>query len=531
MKRQSAIVLALVLSLLTIASASCLPERAEAYTLPPPDSRGSVPASIEEQILVSDAIVLVTLKSVTPDAEFATGERQHEYYWGSSSAFVYPDNEVYYEFYRPMQVLRFLVHDYLKGTGPSEIVVEVRDYDNEHFTSLPDALAFAAKMVTGRDAAWVEPEDVAYPIGYVPTGTAVVRNPTWDDRPGVLFLQKQHQWTSENYVFSVSQPDYSYRLGHLPESESFVFSLSNFEFQEDYLYTIDTLSRAWLPAHPSQDYGEWRFITDGNEDSPLLISLSDLSARIAEIDALVQAGEGIEGYEYCLYEKITHEREMRAEESPWTPFVWQKELDSGLPKGSELYRHDWTSRDQYDRYWVTGSDAPLFENKAVDDDSDSTNGFSEIEATTRPLPMGIYQVNFHTQYGRYISCDFIPSDSYYTAEVTVQAPAGTLHEAFFDPTEADIEDVSPAEFTLRGTSTKIQSLRWDGNNVVMTLNPDVSLSGYALDFIALDGTISLSLLVDEVAADGITGTLSWSMSSRPWANGDQLMLRIREVIP
>ena len=56
----------------------------------------------------------------------------------------------------------------------------------------------------------------------------------------------------------------------------------------------------------------------------------------------------------------------------------------------------------------------------------------------------------------------------------------------------------------------------------------VALSGYVLDFIALDGSVSLSLNAAEATVDCTAGTYSWSMTSQPWEDGDQLMLRIRE---
>ncbi len=488
MKRCFPLLLPLFLLLLAAAVVFCVPKGVEAHYTLPPDPKGKVSASIDEQILVSDTIVLASLQSVAPDAEFVTGRRQHDYYRGFSDSFVYYDDDVYYEYYRPMQVLRFLVHEYLKGTGPSEIVVEVRHFDNVSFTALSEALAFAAQ-------------------------TVVERNATWDETPGALFLK------------SLSESK-SYLLGHLKDSENFEFSLSNSEFQDDYLYTVDTLSRVWLPADPSQEHGEWQFMTDAKESPPPLLPLSDLRARIAEMEALVQAGEGVEGYEDCLYDKVLHERYLRAGDPPWTPYLRLKELSSGLPAGSELYRYQSRGDKEYQRYWVTGTSAALFENKVVDDDSDPTNGYSEVEATTRPLPEGLYHVNFHTQLSRHISCDFISTTNYYTAAVTVDSPNGTLHEAFFDPTASGVGDVSPAEFTVGGTSTVIQSLRWIRNDVVMTLSPNVPLSGYTFDFVALDGTVSLSLLIDEATADGNAGTLSWSMTTQPWEVGDQLMLRI-----
>ena len=64
---------------------------------------------------------------------------------------------------------------------------------------------------------------------------------------------------------------------------------------------------------------------------------------------------------------------------------------------------------------------------------------------------------------------------------------------------------------------------------MLTLDSHVSLSGHVLEFISLDGNVSLSLLTDSATVDSTAGTYSWSMASQPWENGDQLMLRIREV--
>ena len=64
--------------------------------------------------------------------------------------------------------------------------------------------------------------------------------------------------------------------------------------------------------------------------------------------------------------------------------------------------------------------------------------------------------------------------------------------------------------------------------MALTLGAHVSLSGHVLDFIALDGNVSLSLFTDSATVDSTAGTYTWTMSSQPWADGDKLMLRIRE---
>ena len=89
--------------------------------------------------------------------------------------------------------------------------------------------------------------------------------------------------------------------------------------------------------------------------------------------------------------------------------------------------------------------------------------------------------------------------------------------------------LKPTSFTSGGTSTELVSLEWANNNVVLTLNPHVSLSGHVLDFIDLNGNVALSLFADAATVDSAAGTYSWPVTTEPWEDGDQLMLRIREA--
>ena len=121
-------------------------------------------------------------------------------------------------------------------------------------------------------------------------------------------------------------------------------------------------------------------------------------------------------------------------------------------------------------------------------------------------------------------------------EVTVTAPEGTLHEAFFDPVtvgvavKADGSNgvLKPASFTVGGTATELTSLEWSNNQVVLTLSAHVSMSGYMLGFIEFDGSVSLTLNAADATVDSGAGTYSWPMTSQPWEGGDELMVRIRE---
>ena len=113
-----------------------------------------------------------------------------------------------------------------------------------------------------------------------------------------------------------------------------------------------------------------------------------------------------------------------------------------------------------------------------------------------------------------------------------------MHEAFFDPVtvgDAVAADgangvLKPASFTdTNGAFATIERIAWETGTVSIELSPHTGISGHAVDFIALDGSVSLSLDVVDATVDAGSDTLSWPVASRPWASGDKLMLRIREA--
>lgn len=112
------------------------------------------------------------------------------------------------------------------------------------------------------------------------------------------------------------------------------------------------------------------------------------------------------------------------------------------------------------------------------------------------------------------------------------------HEAFFDPVtvgssvaaDSSNGQLKPASFTdANGASATIQRIEWESGAVKLTLSPHTGLTGQIVDFIELDGTASLSLKVSDATVDVANDTLSWSVSSQPWEDGDLLMVRIREA--
>ena len=92
--------------------------------------------------------------------------------------------------------------------------------------------------------------------------------------------------------------------------------------------------------------------------------------------------------------------------------------------------------------------------------------------------------------------------------------------------------LNPASFTdANGDPASIHRISYDSGDVTITLTPHSAITGHTLDFIALDGSISLSLHTDDATLDPDSNTLTWSVSEQPWHSGDKLMLRISQVNP
>ena len=430
--------------------------------------------------------------------------------------------------YRPVLTMTFRATEYLKGTGPSEFPVEMRSagYEEYRFNgqryrgylTKADALAEATRLTTARDT-------------------------KYDNRPGLLFLRgpitpasPPSDGESDDGTGTRSTSEES-----TPIATTYGFVLHHRKGSFD--YSVDTTSRTWLPAQAtgSEGSGETRstesedpeFITDGTEDPPPAISLSAVRTRVSEIDAMLREGADKEGWETCIYSKFKRSNyvEQRGETED---LIIQRTLDSGTAN-DQLVAPRKAGDPGYFVYWTSGLNGELFKGLVIDDDTDPSNGYRYTYVSTRPLPAGSYIVNTHQQHYEDVPCNFKPDDRPIIFDVTVVAPAGTLHEAFFDPVSvgtvvkahATNGLLSPTSFMVGGTATEIRGLEWSNNQVVLTLDTHVSLGGYVLDFIALDGNVSLSLFTDSATVDSTAGTYSWQMTSQPWENGDQLMVRIR----
>ncbi len=419
--------------------------------------------------------------------------------------------------------LRFEILEHLKGSGPSEVVAIVWEDFAERFQTAQGARLFGTNIVAARNA-------------------------TWDSREAIVFLTD----IPSNVPSLRSRADY-YTLGRHTS------------------YAIDTLGgRRWLPdadagsttgsqARSSRADAQ-RFLLEApaQSDSSVTrssssqatgttptITLGTLKQKITEMQAEVDEGDGTEAYRNCVYLKYARASYVAyVKENNDGQFHQGQdfaEIASGMASGTEV-AEDYEASSTLSAFGpiqppelptgvfqLFGRDVGLFDYRYP--------GFVYLE---RPLPDGEYRVFWGGVLPEYLPCDALPQEEKERHElvVTVTAPAGTLHEAFFDPVDLSGSRVGatgssgvidPDEFTVAGDDYEIESLVWRSNSVVLTLDDHVSLSGQTLDFIELDGSIDTSLDIADATVNQTAATWTWSVDSQSWEDGDLLMVRIRET--
>ena len=463
------------------------------------------PTSLEERILASPVIARVRLDSVSSAAESGTT------YQGTK--------------YIALLEFSFSVQEYLKGSGADDIMA---------------VWAAAPFFDTQQEA-----EDALPAI-------AAARDAQWDAHETIVFLQED----SRGFLSSTQQADRYYL--------AWGGSKMMYADQDDVYSIASRHNKLWLPAAAavgatSQPTGDQqRFLTDvppATGTAPT-ITLGEIKTRIAAVAAKLDAGDGSEEYSECVRRTYYFERRNQLDIDAGGDGRYNRtpdhELESGLAASSIVYEESPVFGDLPDnkgRTWLDGGDADLFSiefGDAVpyDFSGDGTNDsiyFARRVVSTRPLPAVDYRFHFND-----VWAGFVPCDGYtirYEWTVTANAPDGTLHEALFDPVAvgtavaADGANgvLSPATFAgANGATTTIERIAWEAGTgatgtVKMRLTPHTGIASHAVDFIALDGSVFLSLDVADATVDAASDTLSWPVASRPWRSGDKLMLRIREA--
>ena len=318
-------------------------------------------------------------------------------------------------YYIPAMEYRFRMLEYLKGSGPNEVVAIVYERRGETFQTAEGARLLGTNLVAERDT-------------------------TWDSREAVVFLED---------------------LSAIP---GFVAPADRYSLGSEIAHAIDSPhAKSWLPTADAPSQTETR-TTGTNADSKkyLLdaptgfsssattrslpttitnaptIALGKLKQKITDLQAEVDAGDGSEEYSKCVYWKyalanqVEHVKEERG--GDYYQYRDEAHIESGLPSAAEVAKDR-----QYEilldsfgpaggsqNYNLYGDDANLF-----------VYTYPGLVTLARPLPKSEFSVFLNVTSLRYMPCDAEPQEEKERAElvVTVTAPAGTLHEAFFDPVD------------------------------------------------------------------------------------------------
>ena len=485
-------------------------------------------STLQERIATADVIAIVRMLSVEAVVEEFEQTATH----GEST----PDKE-----YAGVLKFTFDVQETLKSdtTLPTRIKAFVASL--EGFPTEADAREVANRMLVAHDS-------------------------RWNDRDAIIFLlneSTQFPSTSATDTFFMSVLDFAFGLGDS-------YSLAS------------ERNKIWLPsASPrnAQVAGELRFLLDVPDENAAgatssgssmqsghqepSITLSAFKAKVAEIETM-SAGQS-RPYEVCIASKYMREREDRHRASAGQMVKYEPtetaEIGSGLARSTVVFEETieseitptWKSK-----VWFEGPDADLFmkgdvtgewpEPISLGNSFYATGGKFFINekrvrrpwVTVRPLSAGTYRMTWNLQAPIYVPCNDTGAIFRLPTIVTVTAPAGVLHEAFFDPVTDDSAVAAdstngilkPASFTdANSASASLQRIEWASGTVKVKVSPHTGLAGQVVDFIELDGSVSLSLDVDDATVDAANKTLSWSVAEQPWHDGDKLMLRIHKALP
>ena len=422
---------------------------------------------------------------------------------------------------------RFSVHEYLKGSGGNEIggIVYLPFHTEAHARAAVTAIADA-------------------------------HDSRWDSREAIVFLNQ------DNWLPTYSLPAGSYWFGLM------FFTTTNHGRRE--AYTVASIhSKLWLPEATqtggtvAKTLDEKLFLLDapvstGARGNAPAISLNTLKGKITALEAEATQG-GTPEYRECVEVSYRYENGLRNQIARLGPMPHQRvssTIVSGLPAGTVVHDYqngEGLSRDEIGMRWFNGPDKDLVDFVAVDFRPSGPDAvrFTWRVVTARPLPPGHYSVYPSGTWHGGIVCARYPviARRYRSLNLHVYSGSGsTLHEALFDPVgigaavgaDASNGRLAPDAFSLDGTSTTIQSLKWENGavtfqqslkwesgTVTIQLSPTMSLAGYVLDFIDTTGTTILSLSSENAG----TNALTWSVPDQPWHDGDLLMLRLTRPPP
>ena len=454
------------------------------------------PTTLEERILHSELIVRVRLQTVTPVAAHLSFG-----YINVGYSIVY-SLESFPTRYIPALEFTFEAVEYLRGTGPATLKARAYGWNDVGIWGKPateqEALEIArTELVPFRDARWDDREAIVF-----------LRAPAKNGEPyrlGELYVDDREDM-EEPLVDKLTVDSHHYRAW-LPDAAPPPSTGDAARSSQEQRFLLADPAATTTPPiiTRSSESGEMvRAAPDPPASSPPTITASELRSMIAQVDAEVATFDGDPAtVRNCLSWLREKERRIRAEKATGTlGWTERHEFESGLSPATRL-----GSAFSHERGAFAGDDGHLF---AV-----VRNGLYAV----RPLPSGSYSA-YYSPIGEHIyECgmhELSLREREFIVDVTVTSPAGTLAESFFDPYALSTAVV--------GTST-VGTISWESGRVRAPASDIPELPDLYLDFIGLDGTTTLSLVVND--ATRTAETVSWSVPTQPWSAGDQLMLRLR----
>ena len=478
----------------TVEQSSVPPPSVSLRSLPPRLYAGD--SLVEEKIIEHGVIVRATMTGFSSEVVLVTDA----YHGGTDDR------------YAPMISFSLDVSEYLKGSGPTSIVavwVENRSYGSSDDAS--DALA----LFLGE------------------------RDDRWDDREAIIFLWDGNVRGAGTALYELFQrPDH------------FLLAFGDRYYNDDRYSLHSSENRIWLPLVDSGDAtGDGREYLLDVPPTDRTITLGELEQRIVEVTAEYDGGDGSEEYRTCVLEKYRYLRNQRnwPEErgGRYTLFMVDERVESGQSSGTKIGRRETSLDSPRDdesgpliNTWLDGGDSALFNLDystslpAVGPDAPYyEDWYIETVKLARPLPSGQYSFDIRELYPRFEICNFVVSNTW---QITASPPIGSLHEFFFDPVadgsfiaaDRHIGVLHPAIFMdTTGASSNLIRLEWESGTVRLSLTSHTDLEGHVLDFITMDGTVSLPLDVADATVD-TSDALNWAIGTQPWEDGDRLMVRM-----
>ena len=470
--------------------------------------------SLETEILRSEVIVLARLTA--PHASVATDASLK---------------------HRPTVRFNFTIREVLKGTY-SATAIDGIWISNRPYDTPADATARSRELIAERDS-------------------------QWDNHDAILLLRKG---TGHN----VMSPEFNRADSH------YLLGLEVDTIRDDQHSLHSRHHRTWLPSANTGSGDDREFLlTPPTDDSAVLehpnghtVTLRKMKQLVSSITAEYNGGDGSDAYKTCIrrkYEAIETSLNTMILHRVATPY-WNtvQTIESGQPAGTTLAEREYalTGTSDYEAGTVipdayrpdislVGRDGDLFEMEPstvrvlYSGTKYEEFEYDEVLQLARPLPVATYVFQMETRYESFKICSYVFTNEF---TVNVSAPPKTLHELFFDPVTAgntvaaDSTNgvLKPASFTdANSASATIESISYEppsagsdqAGTVKLEVAPHTGLANHVLDIIELDSTVSLSLKVADATVDAANNTLTWSVSSQPWHDGDLLMVRIREGPP